>query len=377
MNRFSIPLKITSSFWMAAFLIGWMASSDMTGAFLWVTVVLVSVVVHEMGHALTAALFGQTVRIELGFLGGVTYRYGRAVSKLQDFVIVLMGPVSSLLLAAICWWGAQAFHHMRDLLPSLLYTFFFANIFWTFLNIVPVLPLDGGKLMQIALVALFKTSGERLSYLFSCIASAVFVVVALYMGGVFVACLLLLFAFDSYRMWQKTSVYIASDVEQQIIQEMNGAKQEWLLQHPDAAIARLEALCSHYPEERAIEQATVQLANYLLTTQKANKAFFYLVRVEKTLSLEGLKLLQLAAYETMDWKKALEAGQRIFLEEGGDVSSALLNAFSAARLAQAPLAINWLLAAAKEGEVDMKKVMESEDFDLIRSHPRFVQLMTG
>jgi hypothetical protein len=67
-----IPLAIHPFFWVFAALIGWMNSQTILGTLIWVGIIVVSVVVHEFGHAITAVLFKQKARIQLIALGGVT-----------------------------------------------------------------------------------------------------------------------------------------------------------------------------------------------------------------------------------------------------------------------------------------------------------------
>lgn len=57
------------------------------------------------------------------------------------------------------------------------------------------------------------------------------------------------------------------------------------------------------------------------------------------------------------------------MEDGGDVSSALINSFASARLNKVQQALNWLLRAQEEGDVDIRKIIASDDFDTIRKDP--------
>ena len=65
-----IPIKIYPFFWILAIGIGWLNSMTLMGTAIWTVVIIISVVVHEYGHALTAMAFGQTAVIQLVGLGG-------------------------------------------------------------------------------------------------------------------------------------------------------------------------------------------------------------------------------------------------------------------------------------------------------------------
>lgn len=104
-----IPFSIRPFFWVLAGLIavvqtpGVVNIASIISIAVWVIVVLVSVLVHELGHAFSALLFGQRVHIELGGFGGITYRFGPRMSLLKEFIVVLMGPVFGLILAFLSY----------------------------------------------------------------------------------------------------------------------------------------------------------------------------------------------------------------------------------------------------------------------------------
>jgi Zn-dependent protease len=370
----SFGLTIYPSFWIVALLIAYLASTSILGGFFWVFVVLVSVVLHELGHAWTARAFGQRAYIELGFFGGATYRGGPTLSPAKDFLVVLMGPLVSLFLGGSALYIVTTFKPQEEMVQELLTIFAVGNLYWTFLNILPVLPLDGGKLMQIVVCSIFRKTGERISYFLSFLACLALMVFFFLNGGFFVGLLFLMIGFENYRMCTRRGPNMTAAMQREVAAEMLKAEHEWETNHPDAAIARLEKLCDKNRAVVGLAAPIERLAKYLLITGRPKVAMHYLTRVEPALSNEGLKLMQLAAYEIMEWRKALEVGEKIFADEGGEVSNALINAFSAARLLLVDTTINWLLSA-KEGLVDMKKVLRSEDFDLIRDNEKFLRFV--
>lgn len=114
----------------------------------WVAIVFASVLLHEMGHALFARLFGQQPYISLYGLGGVTvWRHTGEMSAGRRFVIGLAGPSVGIVI------GSMA-AILKALLPNdtvadtVAGFVVFANLGWGILNLVPMLPLDGGKIME-------------------------------------------------------------------------------------------------------------------------------------------------------------------------------------------------------------------------------------
>ncbi len=64
-------------------MIGYWIGQSFLGMLIWVAIIFISVLFHEMGHALTAACFGQSPQIELVALGGITHYNGREGQKLS------------------------------------------------------------------------------------------------------------------------------------------------------------------------------------------------------------------------------------------------------------------------------------------------------
>jgi Zn-dependent protease/CBS domain-containing protein len=127
------------------------------------------VVLHELGHSLVAQRFGVGVReIVLLPIGGVARLLSEPKKPLHELLIAIAGPlvnvviavglllglqVSPLELANINNWGVQLHHQvmaaptLRGLLMLLLYGNFALAMF----NMVPALPMDGGRVLRAVL----------------------------------------------------------------------------------------------------------------------------------------------------------------------------------------------------------------------------------
>ncbi|MDQ1515474.1 MAG: stage sporulation protein, partial [Actinomycetota bacterium] len=146
-NLFGFPTRVDASFLLIVGLIGY----DGTGSHLaiWVAVAVVSVLGHELGHAVAARLMGATASISLAGLGGLT-RSTRAepLGRGESAVLTVAGPLAGILL------GLPVLYAVRTLgWPSwtdggyALRSAAFTTLGWSALNLLPMLPLDGGHLL--------------------------------------------------------------------------------------------------------------------------------------------------------------------------------------------------------------------------------------
>lgn len=160
-HLFGIPVRVTPMFWLGSVVLGW-NSMDMGPPFLlmWVVVCFVSILAHEMGHALVARWLGcHVMEVALYLMGGVAvYLPGRNHTQGKSILISLAGPAAGFLL-----WGLMVFVFEY---PILIFTFkyldpdvhpliidgidswLFINLIWGLVNLLPVLPLDGGHVLR-------------------------------------------------------------------------------------------------------------------------------------------------------------------------------------------------------------------------------------
>lgn len=161
----------------------------------WVGVVFVSVLVHELGHALLLLAFGYQPSISLVALGGLTSpnTYER-IPWHKDVAFTLAGPTFGLVLAAMAF-GAQ---RVLDLPPKgeyVLEILFIANLFWSILNLLPVQPLDGGRISSALLQRLFGPKGALSAAALGLVVSGLVLLFAIKSQMLFLAIFFGMFAF--------------------------------------------------------------------------------------------------------------------------------------------------------------------------------------
>jgi Zn-dependent protease len=115
-----------------------------------------SVLLHEMSHALMAKRFGLPVRsITLHFLGGATEIEGEPDKPGREFGVSVVGPLTSIAVGLV--FVALWFITPEGLLLMAVEGLAFANLIVGALNLVPGLPLDGGRVLR---AAVWKVTGS-------------------------------------------------------------------------------------------------------------------------------------------------------------------------------------------------------------------------
>jgi Zn-dependent protease/CBS domain-containing protein len=112
-----------------------------------VVLLYVSVLVHELSHSLVARGYGLPVRrIVLWPLGGVSEIDREAPTPGREFAIAAAGPALSLVLGGIGWGLYQVSH--TGIAGALIWMLVFANLIVGLFNLLPGLPLDGGRMLR-------------------------------------------------------------------------------------------------------------------------------------------------------------------------------------------------------------------------------------
>lgn len=115
------------------------------------------IVLHELGHALTARAFGiDTLDIILSPLGGVARLKGQARHHWQDLLITLAGPAVNFWLAILLWVfmevtmasGSETLIGMNFFAGGLVFRLFYVNVILMLFNMLPAFPLDGGRALR-------------------------------------------------------------------------------------------------------------------------------------------------------------------------------------------------------------------------------------
>lgn len=186
---FGIPIRIEPWFWLTAFFLsggtrlGNASGStrvDVVWVLAWMIVICFSVLVHELGHALTARkLSGGRHHIRLWAFGGLAYHEGSTPKRKDRLWTIAMGPGAGFLLffatiiAMVVTIGPELTklvvpYKLFGILPlgealsldfityinersaslRLFSVLLMINFWWSVINLLPIFPLDGGQLLS-------------------------------------------------------------------------------------------------------------------------------------------------------------------------------------------------------------------------------------
>ncbi|SMP47405.1 hypothetical protein SAMN06265222_102293 [Neorhodopirellula lusitana] len=244
------PVRIAWTFWIGAVIFGYQLAlgvDRMTGPaspgllplmVLWSACLFVSILIHELGHAIAFRYYGMESSITLYHFGGLAkpnsggsnFNFSNSMSPRRldekgELLIALAGPLaqiaSAMLLVAVvvgAGYEVMAFQWMPNpisrlsewtqgdpirnaTLFALVLFYVLPSVLWALLNLLPVFPLDGGRVMR----SLVMLSGDRSDtwIWISLICGGAVALLGLTRGQPFMGLMFLSLAFGNYQMLQQ------------------------------------------------------------------------------------------------------------------------------------------------------------------------------
>lgn len=233
-----MPVRIHPFFWVTTLILGMgTGSTPPAVVFSWIVAVLFSILVHEMGHAAVQRRYGGHPKIVLYGLGGLSICDDCDRSSAAQIFISLAGPGAGFLFAAALlllvravghqagcvllgelplerlgllqarvmdilgakfYWKPFVSPHVDRMIGNLLYI----NLLWGAVNLLPIYPLDGGRISREICLTGNPRRGMVLSMRISLAFAALMAVVGLSWGSWFVALFFGYLAYTSYRTLQ-------------------------------------------------------------------------------------------------------------------------------------------------------------------------------
>ena len=198
---FGVPVSIHLSFGLVVlFGLGSYRGWDLAA---WTGAVFVAVLLHESGHAFTAKRFGAaSVAITLFALGGyTTWRPIQPLGPGRRFVISAAGSAVGITLGlGVLLAGRNGlFGSAPEVVFTFLNVFILAGLVWGVLNWVPILPLDGGHMLESLLEIVAPARAAVVARVVSVGVGVILIGVALVYGQTFLAIFLGLIVLSGVR----------------------------------------------------------------------------------------------------------------------------------------------------------------------------------
>lgn len=169
---FGVPIHVAPSWFLVAALITWVFGAQLDRvlpelgglrylvSLFFAVAFYASVLVHELAHTFVALHYKLPVRrIQLQFFGGVSEIEKESETPGREFVLAFVGPLLSLVLAAVFYGGMYAVE--PGTVPGVLIAgLMISNLIVAVFNLLPGLPLDGGRMLR---AVVWKITGKPMT----------------------------------------------------------------------------------------------------------------------------------------------------------------------------------------------------------------------
>jgi stage IV sporulation protein FB len=176
-------VRVHPMHWLVSVLLGPPLDGGLVYVMAWVICVFLSVLLHEMGHIMMGRLFGSDGHIILYIFGGLAVPDRRLSNRWQRKAVSFAGPLVQLVLAGLLyagWHAAAAGGYQAPKKVEVVYDFLLEiNIGWALLNLLPIWPLDGGRISREICTGLSSRHGVRASLVLSIVVSGFLAVTCL------------------------------------------------------------------------------------------------------------------------------------------------------------------------------------------------------
>ena len=213
-----------------------------------ILLLFVCVVLHELGHALTAKRFNiKTRKITLLPIGGVASLEKMPEKPGQELLVALAGPAVNVVIALLLllivplqvYLGMDAENLERLLsapsLQTLLFYLLIANIMLVAFNLIPAFPMDGGRVFRAILsFSMDRTKATDIAASLGQILAVVFFILGLFYNPFLVLIALFIFigAYGESRMVKQTSLVEGHQVEEAMLTNIT-------LLHPENTLSEV------------------------------------------------------------------------------------------------------------------------------------------
>lgn len=367
-----VIVRISGGFWFVAAMIGLLQGANLVSILMWMAIVAISVLFHEMGHAYMAKLFKQKPTISLVPFGGITTFEGKNISLGKQFLVTLNGPLFGFILFFFAFLVRKSGVFSVGLFSTFFHNMELVNLVWSVINLFPILPMDGGQLLRIVLEAAFGTKGVRLSFLSSLILALALAFGAFAIGQFLLGAFLFFFAFQSIDMWIKSRNLTAKDRDSRLAILLEEGEQALRQENLPQAEKIFQDVRSRTKKGILYVAATQYLAFIEKEKKNDHLAYELLLSLEKELSPEAKILLHDLAFMEENYSLVATLSKEVF-EYKPSQMIALHNARAFGFLKKPEEAGGWLHTALEFGGLDKSQILLEKPFLNVKEDPKFLE----
>lgn len=219
-NLGDIPVRVHPMFWLFTALLGPQLSEGLPVLLSWILCVFVSILIHELGHVVVGRIFGADGSIVLYTFGGLAVGSGDVPRRWQRIAVAAAGPVAQFIIYGMFWgfvqWALGQRIFLSKMAIIMISQMLVINWYWPVLNLLPIWPLDGGRISRELLSHFGEIRGLRWSLMLSAGCACLLALNSLaatlsnhplftffYAGGVYTILLFGSLAYSSYEMLQQ------------------------------------------------------------------------------------------------------------------------------------------------------------------------------
>jgi hypothetical protein len=248
------------------------------------------------------------------------------------------------------------------------------NLFWTIINLLPVMPLDGGQLLRVVLERIFGLKGFKYAIVTSIVIATGISLFFFLTQAFIVGALFFLLAFQSYDTFRRTRHLSETDRDDDLGKQLEDIEELMQIGKKDEAYHLCEEIRNKAKKGMIFELATQYLAFLKYEKGETKGAYELLRSIREELAGDALCLLHKTAFDQKDFSLVTELAGSCF-QTWPTAETALRNAFAHAQLKQAIPSVGWLQTAINEGLTNVNEVLSDPVFDAIRQDPSFQEML--
>lgn len=201
---FNIPVRVEPVFWLTIGLLavlnfGIQTEAAILSSCLFVIAGFLSILIHEMGHALAIRYYRLPTQVVLSSFGGYAQYPAGYLGRKQSFIVTAAGPLAQVTIAGVVYFALPHLSIPENFFRFFLGIYILISFFWAALNCLPILPLDGGQM----LAAILGPRHQSKTYLIGACTAMLIGCYAFVIGQPFLAIFMGMFAFQNYQSFQK------------------------------------------------------------------------------------------------------------------------------------------------------------------------------